>query len=742
MRYANLCFCLLLTALITGCGEESESSQATSPPDGIADTVGADGSEVDATLDTSQTQGCPPGQIQGTDATCTTIGIPNCADLFMNADSGFCEPSIDLCVAGQYPNFETGCVQAGIADCATEFVDAESGLCMPSPEACDPGFIAVPTQGCVSLDPADGCGEGTWGNITEVDGDHHVDQGYGGGGSDGSRAKPWTQISQAQASLASGGRIILAAGDYDESVFFETSASIIGRCSSMVTVSGATTSPLTANLGKTVLEIGGQKSVTVSDLRVSGDGIGLAAYLGAQVNLERVIFDANEFFGIFISGTGSVVNATDILVNGTRDSTNGMAARGVSAQDGGALHLERGMLTNNSGTNVLCGGSLPNELSTMTLKDVLISGAQPIATNTTPQDIYVNHGATATLEDTVIFEHAATGLMVAGAGTSVTADGLVISGSKSSDVIVSEGINLQDGASAVFNHVAIHEARDIGLYITDEDTAVEAQNLMIAHTQPTADTASGMAVLIRQGGALTLDSGALIANQNAGITVRSFATANLSGLLVEGTQATAGNQMGSGIEAFNGAEVTVERSALMQNMLVSIVAILQPTTFEFRDSIIAHTLRDSVNLWGRGIQVQAGASLVVERCAIIDNYETAVFILEALGEIRDTLLADTKETEEGQIADGLLATLSEVTASGVSATGNQRVGVLFDQTEGSISGCSISDNAFGLATQGTDVPMISDNNAIVDNDKNLVENNALSIPDQPMELPQENVGNE
>ena len=64
--------------------------------------------------------------------------------------------------------------------------------------------------------------------------------------------------------------------------------------------------------------------------------------------------------------------------------------------------------------------------------------------------------------------------------------------------------------------------------------------------------------------------------------------------------------------------------------------------------------------------------LIVERSAIIDNYQAAIFIWEAFGEIRDTLLADTKVSGELQAGDGLLATMSEVTASGVSATRNAR----------------------------------------------------------------------
>ena len=68
---------------------------------------------------------------------------------------------------------------------------------------------------------------------------------------------------------------------------------------------------------------------------------------------------------------------------------------------------------------------------------------------------------------------------------------------------------------------------------------------------------------------------------------------------------------------------------------------------------------------------------------------------------------------------------------------------LYDRTIGEISNCSITENAFGLATQGTDVPTISNDNAVVDNTKNVVENSDLQLPATPMVLPQEdNTSNE
>ncbi len=747
MRHAQLCSTLLLALVFTACGEESDSAPSPSAPDAVTDTdtSGTDTIASDATEDTVEITGCPAGQILSADSTCTTVGIPGCAEVFMSPDSGFCEPRIGLCDAGYYPDFETGCVQAGITECAAEFVDSQSGLCVPEPDACEAGFVPLPTQGCVSLDPPEGCGAGTWGGIVEADGDQHVDQAYEGGDSNGSREKPWTQISQALSNLGAQGRIVLAAGDYNESVFLQSSASLIGRCSSMVTISGAKTNPLAANLGDTVLEFAGAINVTVRDLRVSGDGIGLATYLGAQVNLERVIFENNEFFGIFMNGAGTTVNASTLVVNGTRPRTSaGGFGWGISTQDGAALTLDGAMLFGNNDTNLLCGGSPGSPPSSLSATDVLLSQAKSVSLELGGYGLSLNTGATATLNQVVIHENPNGGLFLTGAGTSANVDQMVVIGPNAENSKqVARGVNIQSEAIATLNQVAIYRAEDIGLYIANEGTNVETQGLFIAETQQTSPTMYGRGIHVRDNASLSLNGGALISNHDSGFVIRDGATAVATGLLVEDTQTNIDGFRGTGIEALTGAQVVLERTALMHNMEAGLVAIMSPTMVELRDSVIAHTQKASDGMYGRGVHNQFDASMIVERTAIIDNYQAALFMFEAYGEIRDTLLSDTKMSGPDALAgDGLLVILSDVTASGVAATRNDRAGILYDRTAGSISKCSITENAFGIATQGTDVPTISDDNDILDNDKNIVENSALAIPDTPMEVPVDETSNQ
>lgn len=740
---------LLIALLIAACGQEGDGTPAPSElsADGVSDAQVADAGPGSPDPDGSGAPVCPQGQIPGMDGACVFIGIPGCAELFMNTDSGFCEPSIDLCEPGGYPDFEVGCVQAGITDCAPEFTDPGSGLCAPGPDPCDPGFMAIPTVGCVSLDPPQGCGEGPWGSIVESPGDQHVDPGYTGGDSDGSRERPWTQISAAQDHLpAPGARVVLAAGDYDESVFFQGSSSLIGRCSSMVTVSGATQSPIASNLGKTVLEVGGPHEVTLRDLRVSGDGIGLAAYFGAQVTLERVVFEDNEFFGIFSNGTDTALTATDLAVRATRPQADGMFGLGVSVQDGAAFHLHRGVVAHNTDANLYCGGSIPGEPSELTLKDVLISSAQDASHGIYGgRGVSVDNGASATLENTIIGKNSDSHVHVDGPGTSVTAHGLVILGDDGSDSSFgARGVNLQNGATGQLNQVAIYRVEDLGLYMANDGTIVEASGLFIQETQPAGTGGEGRAVHLKDGASFSLDGGAFIANHDTGFMVRDGSTATVTGLLIEHTQPDTDGFGGTGLAVLTESQVVLERSALLTNVAIGVGVsniadgqggLEAATTVEVKDSMIAHTQASSDGSFGRGMVAQMGASLIVERSVIIDNYEAAILIWEASGDIRESLLADTHVSGDNQIGDGLLVTMSEVTASGVVATRNERVGVLYNRASGEISNCSISENGLGLATQGAEIPTVSDDNTVVDNTKNVIMNNALPIPDTPMALP-------
>ena len=143
---------MLALALLAACGsdEPSSSSEPASDVTTVSDVSAPDVS----------TAVCPSGHIVGPGGECMAVGIQGCDDMFIDPETGLCDPSLVDCPLGSIPIFsgeEQGCLAVGVVDCHPDFLDSETGLCDPKPDACPEGSMPIPTQGCVSLDPPGGC---------------------------------------------------------------------------------------------------------------------------------------------------------------------------------------------------------------------------------------------------------------------------------------------------------------------------------------------------------------------------------------------------------------------------------------------------------------------------------------------------------------------------------------------------------------------------------------------------------
>mgnify|MGYP002039701130 CR=1 FL=1 len=185
------------------------------------------------------------GQTEEADDT-GPVDAPDGSDVLAETSEGETSPT---CEPGRVMGPEDTCISVGIQGCVDLFVDPETGLCGPDPALCDEGEIPVASEGCVSLDPPGGCGEGTWGELALFPGDVHVDPNTTSEDPDGSRENPWPLIAYALGKVEDGGRIVLAAGEYDEGVILAKSVDLVGRCSSMVEIVGTTTAFTAAPTG-------------------------------------------------------------------------------------------------------------------------------------------------------------------------------------------------------------------------------------------------------------------------------------------------------------------------------------------------------------------------------------------------------------------------------------------------------------------------------------------------------------
>ena len=221
---------------------------------------------------------------------CVPVGLDGCHGMFV-AEDGHCDPRAELCPAGTIPDFDDGCAPVGVAGCASAFV-GEDGQCRPRAEDCPPGHFPAPTVGCVPIDGPAGCGEPPWGSAEPAPGDLYVDAGARAGG-DGSQGAPFSAVAEALAAVASGGRVVLAAGVYDEVLAPGAPVELVGRCASLVSVGG--------------LEVAGGIAVSARGLTIAAEGPGVVASGGATLTLDHVRVLEAVGVGLWARGAGTAV---------------------------------------------------------------------------------------------------------------------------------------------------------------------------------------------------------------------------------------------------------------------------------------------------------------------------------------------------------------------------------------------------------------------------------------------------
>lgn len=287
-----------------------------------------------------------------------SAGLVDCAQEFL--EEGVCRPSLAKCSPGSVVDIEQGCLPVGVTDCDPGFVDAR-GICLPHAADCEPGSFPVPTQGCVAIDGELGCGVGTWGNVEDAAENLYVDGAYAGGDSDGTQAKPFTQLAAALAEANADSRVVLAAGEYEAGVTLPPGVELRGVCASQVTLLAA------ADSGAILLLDQAGAAVTVSDLTLTGDAMGARVNSG-ELTLRRVRFQGVASTALDVRGEGSVALLEESLVSDTVEGS-GNAAIGVYASSGAAVTVSRSAVLRSRSTSLAAASG-----ASLLAEDVLVEG--------------------------------------------------------------------------------------------------------------------------------------------------------------------------------------------------------------------------------------------------------------------------------------------------------------------------------------------------------------------------------
>lgn len=399
------------------------------------------------------------------------------------------------------------------------------------------------------------------------------------------------------------------------------------------------------------------RDLIVADTALDDEGQwGTGAYLDGPVNmtLTRALFTGNHTAGILTESSG--VTATDLTIRGTRSDVDGEGGTGLITTMASGLTLTRAIFEDNQSIGLGVNGG------TATLTDVASIATIPRTSG------------------------GGNGIQVGG-GATVTADRILSDGNTQVAIGVTEADTTLDARDVVGRdtQLSVDGARGIGLFVTSGARATIERSLwqrnrwvnvvtsggtitltdaVVEDTLPTADDTIGEGVGSSAGGLVQITRGIVRRNRRSGMyAFGEGSRLELTDVLVADTDSEiASGLTGLGVVIQLGATGSLSRVLFDHNRHIGLAVGGAGTVVTAADVVVRDTQPVAVDmLSGRGVNLQAGADLTIERVAISG--------------CRDTGFAVFGPNTRLDLSDLSVADMGSVAASGIGGWGLTGSGV-------------------------------------------------------------------
>lgn len=470
-----------------------------------------------------------------------------------------------------------------------------------------------------------------------------------------------------------------------------------------------------------------------------GRGYGLKVATGARADLIGLHIDDSRATGMGADGGGTVLNVTGALVAHTAvEAGTGWLGNGVVYHQGATGVLNRVRIGQAARAGLHVGGGQ------LTAIDLTVQGCG--IGDVAAGGIWVQDGATVSLQNARLSQCADRGLTVNGEGTSVSATRLVVdrTGTEASAEDSGTGIALSGGGALRLDDARLHANHTAALEVWSGATAT-VRDLVVDGTRPlTAKGVVGMAVRVAEKGRLWLHGGWL--HDNTGLTVGvegPQSLAALSSVRISATRAEpASGRFGLGLQVHDGARLLLSGAQVTDNRFAGVVVSQAQAVLSGVQ--VRRTAPDGADgQHGVGIGAIDGARVQVQGCLVVDSHVSGLMFQGAEGSVvdsavRDTQLASYFRPGPGQarplgFGDGLLAyKAGDLQIVRSLFTGNARAGLLLDAcAKVALRQSVASGNIWGVVQQhGSDVTQ--DGSALHGNSvANASSDAALNVPPPP-----------
>ena len=414
-------------------------------------------------------------------------------------------------------------------------------------------------------------------------------------------------------------------------------------------VGNRTAGVLSFGTGSKIILSGAWIDGTLVSNPTSNNGFGAMALSGATVHLANSRLTANKSGGVRAYGVGSVAKLTAVLVQDTGAGSDLNGGQGLVLGGGakGEFNLVAAVNNTSEGCQVADTGTLvqANSLHIAATKVSAKDGSGGVG-------LSVGGSASATLVDLRLIGNRYAGLYCGTA--TVSLDGAVIAQTLSTQNVGGYGITGQAAcALTAKGSVRISANKTIAVYALG--SSMDLGGATIDGTLPRdGDLWGGRGLQLESGAKVKLGVGSrLSGNRDIAILVSgSGSVLEATATLLDGTKARTDGKGGRGLHIDGGASATLTDLKVIGNRDVGVAADGNLTSVTLGGTLlVAGTLPRSDGLFGRGVQVSAGAKVVGQPATLwaFDNSEAGIAVIGKDGSVQVTTLQTWGSGKRGSV---------------------------------------------------------------------------------------------
>ncbi len=711
---------ILALGLLCACNEEDNSNQ----PDGDW-SVPADGdsewswTELDLPIEApsgprlpdclsgDSPEGCAQApQLSSCPAGVTAFGCPtppalenwNCPTswrsvaLFSN-ENGEADPPQELSgvTACQPPSAPTDCP-------ADQRAQLGETVCVPIGSACPSGDFPEP--------PAN-----TDGTV------RYVRQGSTNG--NGTQAAPYASIAQAISAAAAGDVILIGPGTYVDLLQIDKPLTLIGAC---VAKTRLKVPQGNGDLDTAAIHIQ-EASVTLKNLALMGQQNGLT------IKGESAVVTASGLLIEDASGSGIRISSGVLRLSGSRiansiSSYAGGTGQGITALDGATLTISDSVLEGNRDAAISLRGQRGDIPSSATLNNVLLRNTHKGAASYSGFGLALYDGAQARLSAVWLDRNHGAGILATAATPGLLpylelTDVAVTDTQPNESDEYGRGLHADGGANISAQRLLLSGNHEIGLYLSDVGSSLDATDLWIVDSLPSPNGDLSSALWLQSGAQATIKRGVIDRAGGVGVFATSVASSTatqltFSDLVVRNTLENSNGRPDSGIQLQAGATLSLTRALLIGNRDSGLLCLGSeqsgPTLAQLTDVTVRDTWSADYSSNGRGIWVQQGARVELSRGLIANNRMAGLYVFDEYDDMpihepstliaSDVVVCDTAPNPGGKGGHGLnIENGGTVELSRVRFESNTELGILLSNTGVALASMLTAEDLSVLDTQ-------------------------------------------